>query len=101
MEGDACAICGGDGRIGNAFGSTRSCPACGGSGRRAEEASIHRDVTKTKPSHYQKQPVKGAPVEKPTWPSTFEGGQLATEVRDSPNCSADVKARLIREIMEY
>ena len=38
---------------------------------------------------------------KATWPVTFEGGQLATEVRDSPMCTAEVKSRLIREVMEH
>jgi hypothetical protein len=32
---------------------------------------------------------------------TFEGGQLATEVKNSAACSSETKARLIREIMEY
>jgi len=32
---------------------------------------------------------------------TFEGGQLATEVRDSHVCTAEVKSRLIREVMEH
>lgn len=59
-----------------------------------------RDVTKTKPSHFRgKNTVEEA--KKQTWPSTFEGGQLATEVRDSTICTDDTKARLIREIIEY
>jgi hypothetical protein len=58
-----------------------------------------RDVTKTKPSHHR-QPNKAAVVEKQTWPITFEGEKLATEVRDA-GCSNDLKTRLIREIMDY
>jgi len=100
MEGDACAICAGEGRVGGAFGRTSVCPACHGSGRRSLEPTGIRDVTKTKPSHYL-QKNKAAAAEKQTWPSTFEGGQLASEVRDSVWVSADTKARLIREIMEH
>ena len=59
-----------------------------------------RDVTKTKASHHR-QPNKAAEVEKQKWPITFEGGRLATEVRDSAGCSNDLKAKLIREIMDY
>jgi hypothetical protein len=58
-----------------------------------------RDVTKTKPSHYQgsnKAPVAA----KATWPTTFEGVELANEVKAS-GVSEDTKSRLIREIMEY
>ncbi len=58
-----------------------------------------RDVTKTKPSHHR-QTNKAEVVEKQKWPITFEGGKLATEVQDS-RCSNDLKARLIREIMDY
>lgn len=60
-----------------------------------------RDVTKTKPSHYLKSNMKGATPAKPTWPTTFEGGQLAGEVRDSKTVTQEVKDRLIREIMEH
>lgn len=59
-----------------------------------------RDVTKTKPSHHR-QTNKVAPVEKQVWPATFEGGQLATLVRDSTTCSNESKGRLIREIIEH
>jgi hypothetical protein len=45
--------------------------------------------------------VKGAAPPKPTWPTTFEGGQLAGEVRDSKTVGQDVNDRLIREIMEH
>jgi hypothetical protein len=100
MEGDACAICAGEGRVPNAFGRSSVCPACHGSGRRSLDTSSMRDVTKTKPSHHQ-QTNKAAAVEKQTWPSTFEGGQLANEVRDSAIVSAETKTKLIREIMDH
>ena len=97
---EVCATCGGDGYIQNSFGLKDRCPSCRGSGRRAEDMGF-RDVTKTKPSHYNKTNTKGAPAPKPTWPVTFEGGQLATEVRDSKTISQESKDRLIREIMEH
>ena len=100
MSAETCGVCGGDGRIGNSFGLTTSCPACHGSGKRSSEPSGVRDVTKTKPSHHQ-QTNKAAVAEKQVWPITFEGGKLATEVRDSPGSSNDLKAKLIREIMDY
>src|SRR5260221_10171164 len=100
MSGETCGICGGDGRIGNSFGLTTRCPSCHGTGRRGDDSSGMRDVTKTKPSHHQKA-SKAEVAAKQTWPSTFEGGRLATEVRDSQICTSDVKARLIREIIEY
>ena len=100
MAAEACGICGGDGRIGNSFGLTTTCPGCHGSGKRSAEATGIRDVTKTKPSHYR-QPNKVAVAEKQQWPATFEGAQLATEVKDSAFCSSESKARLIREIIEY
>ena len=100
MVGETCGVCGGDGRIANSFsGSDARCPACLGTGRRSADTGFH-DVTKTKPSHHQ-QPNKAKVVEKQTWPSTFEGGQLATEVRDSPILSNDTKARLTREIIDH
>src|SRR5512145_840168 len=35
MEIESCQVCGGDGRVGNAFGGeTARCPACRGTGRR-------------------------------------------------------------------
>jgi hypothetical protein len=58
-----------------------------------------RDVTKTKPSHYRTD-AKSAPV-KTGWPITSEGGRLATEVRDNASCTAEVKARIIRDIIEH
>ena len=59
MAGEPCGICGGDGRIANSFGSTTTCPGCRGSGQRSTEATGMRDVTKTKASHYGRQPIKG------------------------------------------
>ena len=101
MEREPCRICGGDGRISNAFGGSKTtCPACHGTGRRGEEESLVRDVTKTKAGHFRK-PGDPQHAAKPTWPSTAAGIQLATEVRDSPNCSEDAKAKLIREIIDY
>ncbi len=88
----------GDGRISNAFGGDlKTCPSCHGSGRRSDEGG-YRDVTKTKPSHHQK---PGAAAAKQTWPTTAEGIELAKEVRDSGLVSADVKSRLIQEIMDH
>ncbi|HXX67425.1 MAG TPA: molecular chaperone DnaJ [Polyangiaceae bacterium] len=96
---ESCGVCGGDRRIGNSFGLTTTCPSCHGSGRKVETTGF-RDVTKTKPSHHR-HTNKVEVAEKPQWPVTFEGGQLATEVRDSTICTAEVKTRLIREVMEY
>jgi hypothetical protein len=96
---EVCGVCGGDRRIGNSFGLTTTCPSCHGSGRRAE-AHGFRDVTKTKPSHFR-QPNKAPVPEKQVWPATFEGNALATEVKDSKSATADVKAKLIREIIDY
>ena len=101
MIGDECGVCGGDGHIHNSFGLTNRCPACHGTGRRSADTSLLRDVTKTKPSHFRKQEKVAAAEKKPEWPETFEGGHLATEVRDSNVLSAETKARLIREIIEY
>ena len=96
---ESCGVCGGDRRIGNSFGLTTTCPSCHGSGRKVETTGFH-DVTKTKPSHHR-QTNRVEVAEKPQWPVTFEGGQLATEVRDSTICAAEVKTRLIREVMEH
>jgi RecJ-like exonuclease len=97
---ETCSVCGGDGRIGNAFGgSTTTCPACHGTGRRGENV-LFRDVTKTKPSHYR-QATQAREVEKTQWPTTFEGDQLAKAVQASSSLSSDVKDRLVREILEY
>jgi hypothetical protein len=99
MSAEVCGICGGDGRIANSFsGSDARCPGCHGTGRRSDDVLL-RDVTKTKPSHYRQQTK--AVVEKRNWPSTFEGEQLAGEVRDSAALSSDTKARLTREIVDH
>jgi hypothetical protein len=57
-------------------------------------------VTKTKASHYHPA-SKPQVAAKPQWPVTFEGGQLAKEVQDSGICTSEVKARLIREILDH
>lgn len=99
MASESCRVCGGDGRIQNAFGgSSKTCPACHGTGRRVDPEGL-RDVTKTKPSHFQGA-NKAAVAAKATAPTTFEGVELANEVKAS-GASEDVKSRLIREIMEY
>jgi hypothetical protein len=85
--------------VSNSFGLTTRCPACGGTGRRAEAFSGIRDVTKTKASHHRPTNKVSAPT-KPQAPQTFEGGKLAAEVQGSSH-PPEVKARLIREIIEY
>jgi hypothetical protein len=97
---ETCGVCGGDRRIANSFGLTTTCPSCHGSGRRAETSGF-RDVTKTKPSHFQQPATKAQVAAKPQWPSTFEGEKLATEVQGSAACTTEAKARLIREIIDY
>ena len=99
MAGETCGVCGGDGRIGNSFGLTSTCPACHGSGKRAEDTGFH-DVTKTKPSHHRRSNT-AVVVEKPTWPSTHGGAELAKEVQESAAVSKETKERLIREIMDH
>jgi len=100
MASDSCSMCGGDGRIGNAFGgSETTCPGCHGSGRRAESTGL-RDVTKTKPSHH-KQASTPAEIAKSNWPSTYEGGQLADEVKANATLSTEIKTKLTREIIDY
>ncbi|HVY49818.1 MAG TPA: molecular chaperone DnaJ [Minicystis sp.] len=103
MAAETCGICGGDGRIQNSFGgSSKTCPGCHGTGRKAEDFGIFRDVTKTKPSHYQRPAAKGAAAPaKPDWPTTFEGDALAKEVHACATLSNETKAKLTREIMEY
>jgi DnaJ-class molecular chaperone len=96
---ESCGVCGGDRRIGNSFGLTTTCPSCHGSGRRVVTTGFH-DVTKTKPSHHKQSNTVEA-VAKAQWPATFEGGKLATEVRDSASCTTLTKEKLIREIIEY
>jgi hypothetical protein len=96
---ETCGTCGGDRRIANSFGSTTTCPSCHGSGIRAEDTGF-RDVTKTKASHHQQ--TNRAPVAvKQTWPETFEGAHLATEVKDCTFVSAETKERMTREIIEH
>src|SRR5512145_2882852 len=100
MERESCGICGGDGRVSNAFGgSSASCPSCNGTGRRTASDTVFRDVTKTKPSHFRA-PTKAAAAAKLTWPSTYEAMQLANEVKNS-SLAEDIKSRLTREIIEY
>jgi hypothetical protein len=99
---DVCRVCGGDRRIANSFGLTTTCPSCHGTGRRLETSGF-RDVTKTKPSHYRQSPGVGnkAEVAKAQWPTTLEGGRLATEVQASATCTGADKAKIIREIIDY
>ena len=99
MAAESCGICGGDGRITNSFGNETTCPSCHGSGKRSDDGGL-RDVTKTKPSHHR-QANKAVVAEKQSWPSTFEGGQLATEVKDCASISLATKAKLTLEIIEY
>jgi DnaJ-class molecular chaperone len=99
MDGELCRSCGGDGRIGNALGgSSATCPSCHGSGRRAATSPGFRDVTKTKPSHYQTQV---ATSKGPTGPTTSEGAQLALEVSGSAVLTEDAKTRLLAEIVNH
>lgn len=99
QSGDSCGTCGGDGKLINSFGSRATCPSCHGTGRRAEDTGFH-DVTKTKESHHRG--TNRAPVAaKQTWPTSFEGERLATEVKDHPRLSADTKAKLTREIIDH
>lgn len=101
MTAEACGICGGDGRVSNSFsGSTAPCPGCRGTGRRSNDA-LFRDVTKTKPSHYNKQPAQKGAVEKQQGPTTFEGTQLAKEVESCASLSNATKAKLTLEIAEH
>jgi hypothetical protein len=57
-------------------------------------------VTKTKESHHR-QSNRAATVVKAQFPVTPAGIALATSVRDSTVCTAEVKARLIQEIMDH
>jgi hypothetical protein len=98
-EPNVCGVCGGDGRIENAWGQVAKCPSCHGSGRRQDDTGF-RDVTKTKESHHR--PTNRAPVaEKQTWPTTPIGGVLATEIKNSATLTADTKAKLTREIIDH
>jgi hypothetical protein len=58
-------------------------------------------VTKTKPSHHRPTNRAVEVVAKVQWPGTFEGGQLATEVQACAACTPEVKAKLIREIIDH
>jgi|ERR1019366_5161098 hypothetical protein len=98
-DANSCRVCGGDGRIDNAFGQVAKCPSCHGNGRRSEDTGFH-DVTKTKASHHQRS-NKAAVVEKQTWPSTADGAKLASEIRDASNIASDTKERLTREIIDH
>jgi hypothetical protein len=99
MSDEACGVCGGDRRIGNSFGLTTTCPSCHGSGRRAESTGF-RDVTKTKPSHHA--PTnRAAVVEKAQWPSTAEGGRLATDVKAYAALTEATKAKLVQDIIDH
>jgi hypothetical protein len=99
-EPEACIVCAGDGRLQNAWGQVAKCPSCHGSGRRQRETGFH-DVTKTKESHHRPAASRAAVVEKQTWPSTPAGAQLATEIKNAPALSVDVKAKLTREIIDH
>ncbi len=101
---ESCSTCGGDRRIGNSFGLTTTCPSCHGSGRKAESTGFH-DVTKTKPSHHgptgSNVAAKGQAAPRPQWPVSHSGEMLAKQVQASPKLTADVKAKLIREIIDH
>ena len=100
MNGEACRLCGGDGRIGNALGrSSATCPGCHGSGRRTDTSSGFHDVTKTKPSHYK--PAAAVTPTGPRGPATPEGAQLALDVNASTVLAADAKVRLLAEIVNH
>jgi hypothetical protein len=99
MTSETCSICGGDGELVNSFGSRARCPGCHGTGRRGENEGF-RDVTKTKPSHHQR-PNAVPTAERPTWPTTHEGAQLAEEVKACAIISNETKAKLTREIIAY
>src|SRR5580692_599951 len=97
-SGETCRVCGGDRRIGNSFGLTTTCPSCHGSGQRVETTGFH-DVTKTKASHHRSN-VAPAAAAKPHWPTTFEGVQLAKEIRDSATCTEALRGKLLREVID-
>ena len=99
MEIETCRVCGGDGRVGNAFGGeTARCPACKGTGRRSFEPLFH-DVTKTKPSHHRQANEARTAAKKDT-PTTAGGVQLAKEVRAS-SLPEPTQEKLLREIVEH
>src|SRR4051812_6455513 len=97
-EPEPCNVCGGDGRLENAWGQVAKCPSCHGSGRRREDTGF-RDVTKTKESHHK--PTNRAAVqEKQTFPATPHGMLLGKQIQES-KLADDTKAKLIREIIEH
>ncbi|MEO6600324.1 MAG: molecular chaperone DnaJ [Polyangiaceae bacterium] len=100
MASESCGVCGGDGKIGNTFGLTTTCPGCHGSGHRSADTGF-RDVTKTKPAHHRGSNGLAVAAPKQTWPATTDGARLATEIRDSATCSSETKARLTYEIIEH
>ena len=65
------------------------------------ETTGFHDVTKTKPSHYKAPPKPAGASSKDAWPTSPSGMLLANEVKNSVVCAADVKARLIREIIDH
>jgi len=95
----SCGVCGGDGRLHNAWGQVARCPSCHGTGRKAEDTGF-RDVTKTKPSHHKAPTNRAVVAEKQVWPSTPGGDLLAKEIGASA-LSDETKARLTREIIDY
>ena len=100
-KGESCGVCGGDGRISNAFGATKTCPGCTGSGRRGEDFGF-RDVTKTKSN--QGRGPGGATSERANDGKVFlsaDGAKLAREVRDCTHLSDAAKAALMGEITQY
>lgn len=97
-EPELCNVCGGDGRLENAWGQVAKCPSCHGNGKRRVDEGFH-DVTKTKESHHRGT-NRAAVQEKQTWPSTAAGAQLATEIKNAA-LADDVKARMTREIIEH
>ena len=97
-------MCGGDGRIGNAFGATKTCPSCHGSGRRMEDYGP-RDVTKTK-SAQGRGPMVVQSGEQPSTkkhkgPRTREGITLAAEIEGCTMISGETKTRLLNELIAY
>lgn len=98
-EPNVCGVCGGDGRLENAWGQVARCPSCGGSGRKREDTGFH-DVTKTKESHHKNTNRIGAAAPKQIWPTSGLGVQLANEIKAS-SLAEEAKARLTREIIDH
>jgi hypothetical protein len=102
---ESCVICGGDGRVGNAFGATKTCPSCHGTGRRMEDYG-HRDVTKTKSPQGRgpitaKDEKEAATKKRHTVPVTREGMKLAEEIKACTIITAERKTQLLNEIVAY